>query len=183
MPRESALPVWRVLVRGWNRLVAGLLRTRGRWRLRRGDPESAARLLEAAASRAPGAFGPLLDLTRAHLRRRDLVRARRALARAREASPLCFAREASDAMRAEGFDLATLAEPAVVTRADVATAPERPERGTAVLESPPRVRSAAPFGDCRDLDEYMRFRSMPPITPAEIDATDWDSVLDDLLDG
>jgi hypothetical protein len=38
------------------------------------------------------------------------------------------------------------------------------------------------FGDCRDLDEYARFRAMPPISRAEIDACDWDSVLDDLLD-
>jgi hypothetical protein len=83
-------------------------------------------------------------------------------------------------MRAEGFDLAALAD---VTggRTDVAGVAERTERGTAVLESAVRVRTA-PLGDCRDIDEYTRFRCMPPITPAEIAATDWDAVFDDLLD-
>src|SRR5262245_68524 len=174
----------RALRRTWNSAASVVLRTRGRWRLRRGDPESAAVYLEAAAARSPDAFGPLLDLTRAHLRRRDLLRARRALARAREVSPLRFAREASAAMRAEGFDLATLADVSVPGRTEVTGVgerAERTERGTAVLESAVRVR-AAPLGDCRDIDEYTRFQCMPPITPAEIAATDWDSVFEDLLD-
>jgi hypothetical protein len=184
MPR--ALPLF---LRGWNALVARVFAAWGRWRLRGGDADTAARFLEAAAARSPGSFGPLLDLTRAHLRRRDLTRARRALARAREASPARFAREASAAMRAEGFDLATLADvpgvglSGVGRTADSAAAVERPERGTAVLESPSRAPVSVPYGDCKDLDEYTRFRSMPPISPAEVAATDWDSVIDDLLDG
>ncbi|MBL9086726.1 MAG: hypothetical protein JNM10_06255 [Planctomycetia bacterium] len=163
--------------------IALVLHVRGRWRLHRGDPAAAARLFEAAAARAPGSFAPLLALTRAYLRRRDLVLARRALARAREASPARFAREASAAMRAEGFDLATLAAGGGA-RAGAAADGERPERGTLVVTSPARVaRAALPFGDCRDLDEYTRFRSMPAITSAEIASTDWDAIIDDLQDG
>jgi hypothetical protein len=45
-----------------------------------------------------------------------------------------------------------------------------------------RRRAAPEFGDCRDLDEYARFRAMPPISRAEVEETDWDRVIDDLLD-
>ncbi|MFO0931558.1 MAG: hypothetical protein U1E39_02490 [Planctomycetota bacterium] len=163
--------------------IALVLHTRGRWRLHRGDAAGAARLFEAAAGRAPGLFAPLLALTRAYLRRRDLVLARRALARAREASPVRFEREAADAMRAEGFDLATLADGGV-GRVGAVGDTERAERATVVVTTPARApRVALPFGDCRDLDEYTRFRSMPPITSAEISSTDWDAIIDDLQDG
>lgn len=173
----------RVLFGWFDDGIALVLHTRGRWRLHRGDAAGAARLLEAAARRAPGAFAPLLALTRAYLRRRDLVLARRALARAREASPTRFAREAPAAMRAEGFDLATLAD-GVAGRAGTAADGERAERSTLVVTTPARpVRVALPFGDCRDLDEYTRFRSMPPITAAELASTDWDAIIDDLQDG
>ena len=166
------------LRRTWAALAAFALQCRGRWRLRRGDPERAARDLEAAAARRPGAFTALLHLTRAHLRRRDLVLARRALARAREASPVRFDREVPGALRAEGFDVAALAEVAPVAR----TMTTGPELGTAVLERSERTRLAAPLGDCRDLDEYTRFQCMPPISAAEVAATDWDALLDDLLE-
>jgi hypothetical protein len=171
-----------VLHRFWNLLSALVLRTRGRWRLRRGDADGAATILEAAASRSPGSFRSLLDLTRAHLRRHDLVLARRALARAREASPGRYEREAPAAMRAEGFDLAALAEIAAV-RAGGGADGSRPDRGAVAVASASRVRVIPAFGDCKDLDEYTRFRSMPPITPAEIAATDWDAIIDDLQDG
>jgi hypothetical protein len=39
-----------------------------------------------------------------------------------------------------------------------------------------------PLGDCVDLDEYARFRAMPPISESERESIDWDSVLEDLLD-
>lgn len=166
--------------------IALVLHTRGRWRLHRGDAAGAARLFEAAADRAPGSFAPLLALTRAYLRRRDLVLARRALARAREASPGRFEREAPAAMRAEGFDLATLTETGLGADGGMGRvgAAERGERATLVVTTPVRApRVALPFGDCRDLDEYTRFRSMPPITSSEISSTDWDAIIDDLQDG
>lgn len=170
----------RPLLAPWRWCVALLLHVRGRWRLHRGDPAAAARLFEAAATRAPGSFAPLLALTRAYLRRRDLVLARRALARAREASPVRFAREAPAAMRAEGFDLATLAD---LGAGRASADAERAERSTLVVTTPGRTpRGALPFGDCEDLDEYTRFRSMPPITPAEIAATDWSAILKDFED-
>lgn len=172
----------RSLVAVWNLAVACVLHARGRWRLRRGDVTGATRLLEAAATRAPGAFAPLLTLTRAYLRRRDLVLARRALARAREASPGRYAREAPAAMRAEGFDLASLADGGAA-RAPGSEA-ECAERGTLVVTSRARAsRPPLPYGDCADLDEYTRFRSMPPITAAELADTDWDAIADDLQDG
>lgn len=175
--------IFRPLIACWHGWIALVLHVRGRWRLHRGDPAGAARLFEAAATRAPGSFAPLLALTRAYLRRRDLVLARRALARAREASPTRFAREAAAAMRAEGFDLATLSDGGA-PRGGAAPDAERAERSTLVVTTPGRSpRVPLPFGDCQDLDEYTRFRSMPAITSAEIASTDWDAVLDDLQDG
>jgi len=167
----------------WHGAIALVLDVRGRWRLHRGDPAGAARLFEAASARAPGAFAPLLALSRAYLRRRDLVLARRTLARAREASPARFAREAPGAIRAEGFDLATLSDGAV-GRGRGGSDGARAERQTLVVTTPGRApRVLLPFGDCQDLDEYTRFRSMPPITAAEIASTDWPAIFDDLQDG
>ena len=165
---------------GWNLLVALALHLRGRWRLRRGDPETAARLLEAAAHRSPASFSPLLHLTRAHLRRCDLARARGALARAREVSPTRFDREAAPWMRAEGFDLTTLADVPGVLRPETPVVRGRSDRETAVAERRARSPLTLPLGDCKDLDEYTRFRSMPPVHMAELDAIDWDELAEDL---
>ena len=165
---------------GWSPLVALTLHLRGRWRLRRGDPEGAVRLLEAAAARSPGSFSPLLHLTRAHLRRCDLACARRALARAREVSPLRFEREAAPWMRAEGFDLTTLADvPGSMRPEATETREAEVERKTAVAERHCRPVASHPLGDCKDLDEYTRFRSMPPIQRAEIDDIPWDDLGDE----
>lgn len=178
------------LVAGFSRF-AGRVSTRcltawGRWRLFRGDPDGAARALETASRRDPGAFGPLVHLARACLRQNDVLRARRALARAREASPTRFQREAETWVRREGYDVAALTDlgPA---RGDTRPAPAAAEPRTAVLPgpTPPRHRTAPshPYGDCANLDEYARFSAMPPISPAEIEAMDWDAVADDLQDG
>jgi hypothetical protein len=167
------------LRRSLNALAGWVLQLRGRWRLRRGDADAAAALLERAVRRAPGAYRTLLALGRAHLRRRDLARARGALVRAREASPGRFALQAELVTRAEGYDLATLTDVGVP---GPASAPVTTARATAVRT---RRRPAAehPFGDCRDLDEYTRFRSMPGIRREEVESADWDALLDDLLDG
>jgi hypothetical protein len=120
----------------------------------------------------PAAYGPLLQLSRAYLRGRDLFRAHRTLARAREADPDRFRREAAAWVGREGFDLDAVCQ---------GPAPRRPETVAARTR---RRAAEAPlvYGDCRDLDEYARFRAMPPITPAEVDSIDWDDLLGDLLD-
>jgi hypothetical protein len=176
------------------RLLAGL-RTRwltcwGRWRLFRGDSAGAARTLESAAARSPGAFATLVHLARAFLRQNDLFRARRALARAREASPTRFAREAGTWVRLEGFDVAALTDVQAPRHAPEARPAEAPAQGratesrTAVLhERRHRDVVGLPFGDCRDLDEYSRFCAMPAISKAEIEAMDWDGLAEDLQDG
>ncbi len=159
----------------------------GRWRLFRGDADGAARALESAARRNPSAFGPLVHLARACLRQNDVLRARRALARAREASPGRFRREAETWMRREGYDVAALTDLGIGGRSDVRPAQAAPERQTAVLPTPPAPRrretAGHPYGDCRNLDEYARFSAMPPISRAEIEGMDWDEVADDLQDG
>jgi len=162
-----------------NALVGWVLQLRGRWRLRRGDADAAAALLERAVRRDPGAYGTLLALGRAHLRRRDLARARGALVRAREASPGRFALQADLVTRAEGYDLATLTDVGVP---GASSAPAPTVKATAV-RTRRRPPAEHPFGDCHDLDEYTRFRSMPAITRDEVESADWEALLDDLLDG
>ncbi len=175
MPRRRH-PLARALLR----ISACLPLTRGRWALLRGDPAAAVRAFERALRSSPESFDVLLHLARAYLRGRDLPRARRALARAREVSPRRFEREAGRWIVREGFDPASLADtpPSPVPRGEVPVAHE-----AAVVLT--RVRSAGehPFGDCRDLDEYARFRSMPPITQGERESVDWDAIAEDLLDG
>jgi len=74
----------------------------------------------------------------------------------------------------EGYDLAGLAPQAPLTSPASVAVEARRRRSSLSSDA------GLPFGDCRDLDEYARFRAMPPIAPGEID--DWDSVLADLLD-
>jgi hypothetical protein len=180
--KRLAIPLARGLARVLTALGAGWLTCWGRWRLFRGDADGAARALETAARRRPGAFAPLVHLARACLRRNDLYRARRALAQAREASPDRFAREAETWVRREGFDVAALTDAPVAARP--AQAEVQTERRTAVLHGPRRVLGAAhPYGDCRDLDEYARFSAMPPISHGEIAGIDIDELADDLQDG
>lgn len=167
------------LRRRLNSLAGLVLQLRGRWRLNRGDAEAAAVLLERAVLLDPSAYRALLALGRAHLRRRDLARARGALVRAREAAPRRFAHEAEILTRAEGYDLASLTD---VGRGGALPAPAPAARATAV-RTRVRPRADHPYGDCKDLDEYTRFRSMPPIRRDEIEGTDWDAVIDDLQDG
>jgi len=175
MPRRRH-PLARALLR----IAACLPLTRGRWALLRGDSGGAVRALERALACAPDSFDVLLHLARAYLRARDLPRARRALARAREVSPRRFEREAGGWVTREGFDPSSLtdAQPAPAPRGEVPVAHEAAVHRT-------RVRSGGehPFGDCRDLDEYARFRSMPPITQGERESADWDAIAEDLLDG
>ncbi len=159
------------------RLRAGALTRRGRRALERGQVLEAIGALQLALKARPGSFPALLLLSRAYLRCHDLFRARSALAQARETDRSRFEASASAAVALEGYDLAGL-------NAAPAGAPARAAAvGTAEQRRPgaaPRPRAPLPLGDCRDLDEYARFRAMPPVAPGEI--TDWDAALSDLLD-
>jgi hypothetical protein len=162
-------------------LASRISLSRGRYRLLRGDLPGAVASFDSATRSVPDAFEPWLHLARAHLRGNDLLRARRAIARAREASPTRFALEMSRWVRREGFELATLTD----LGGGGAPRSEPPaQREAAVLGVRERQHDAGlPFGDCRDLDEYARFRSMPPITTSERETIDWDEVSEDLQDG
>jgi hypothetical protein len=174
------------------RIGSGLLRStidrvravrrtaRGRRRLARGDVRGAVDALESALRARCDHFPALLHLARAHLRQRDLYGAHRTLARAREASPRRFEAAAGRWLAREGFDLALLCQgpPAprpAAPRAAVPSATAAPRHGRAGAAD---LR----FGDCRDVDEYARFRAMPPIGRDEVEGTDWDEVLADLLE-
>lgn len=161
-------------VRSWlARWRASRWTRRGRRLLERGEVLAAVGALQVALRHRPASFPALMLLSRAYLRSRDFFRARGALAQARETDRIRFEADAPRAVALEGFDLAGLCPQAP---AQAAT--------TVMVASPPRRREGPapqlPYGDCRDLDEYARFRAMPPVAPGEID--DWDAVLADLLD-
>jgi hypothetical protein len=164
----------RRLLTAWiQRLRARRWTARGRRRLEQGDLPAAVGALHMALRLRPSSFEALLLLSRAYLRSRDFFRARGALAQARETDRPRFEREAPGVVALEGYDLGALSPQAPLTQAPVAVAAERRRMKSGVV-------GALPYGDCRDLDEYARFRAMPPIAPGEID--DWDTVLQDLLD-
>jgi hypothetical protein len=158
-----------------SRLGAALWSVCGRRRLRRGDARGAIQAFGQVLRRRPGRFLPLMQVAEAHLCARETVEARRYLAQAREADPVRYEMRASAMLARGGFDLERVCRP---------QAPNRPEPVvSAAGQARPAVTAAnLPFGDCRDVDEYARFRAMPPITPAEIDALNWDRVLGDLMD-
>jgi hypothetical protein len=161
-----------------SRAAAALWTARGRRALRRGDVPEAIRALERALSWRPGAFGPLLHLTRAYLRHREVYRAHRTLALARESDPARFERQAAGWLASEGVDVGSLAR-ALGETGDVGDARvQRSASATAVR----RESAALPYGDCRDLDEYAHFQAMPPISDGERENLDWDTLLADLLE-
>jgi hypothetical protein len=136
--------------------------------------------LERALVWRPGSFVPLLHLTRAYIRRRELYRAHRALAQARESDPERFARVAPIWLAREGVDLHSLSR---VLGTVAAGQPNACAPAATALRTPGPVRaSSLPYGDCRDLDEYAHFQAMPPISEAERESVDWDNLLADLLE-
>lgn len=155
---------------------AGFWTLRGRRRLRKGEVRRAVMAFERGLALNPGRFRTLVDLATAHLCARDIFQARSALARAREADPEGFPARAGPLLARWGFDL-----DAVVRMTSFA----RPEAvaQTAGLRRRTVSASSLPFGDCRNLDEYARFRAMPPISQAEIASWDIDRIIGDLLDG
>jgi hypothetical protein len=163
----------RVPFAAWlRRFRARLWTSRGRRRLERGDLAGAVWALQTALRLRPGSFAALLLLSRAYLRNRDPFRARSALAQARETDRRRFEASAGHLVALEGYDLSALCPAPGAVAATVAAV----ETATATR----RVRTPLPLGDCRDLDEYARFRAMPPVARGEID--DWDEVIGDLLD-
>ena len=158
------------------RLESVLWSWRGDRRLRRGDARGAVRAYQAALRRRPGRYVALMRLAGAHLYARELHEARRYLAQAREADPRRYEREAAGFLARRGFDLEAICR---------LTPPARqaePVVHAAVRATREVTSDNLPFGDCRDLDEYARFRAMPPISRAEADEIDWDRVIEDLLD-
>jgi uncharacterized membrane protein len=117
-----------------------------------------------------------MHLARAHLCAREIHEARRFLLLAREADPKRYEFDAASFLARHGFDLESICRIAPTAR------PTEPVVRARVRASRAQADEGLPFGDCRDLDEYARFRAMPPITAAEADDIDWDRVIDDLLD-
>jgi hypothetical protein len=116
-----------------------------------------------------------MDLAQGHLAARQLPEARRYLAQAREADPLRYDLQAAALLSRCGYDLDSLCRPQLAARPGPAVRAAAPLRRDVTA-------SQLPYGDCRDVDEYARFRAMPPITRSEIDSTDWDDIIDELLD-
>lgn len=165
-----------------NRFRAAAWTRRGRRALARGDLIGAIGALQMGLRARPGSFEALLLLSRAYLRARDLFRARSALVQARETDRARFEVHAPGAVALEGYDLSGLC-PAPAGAAPLSgKAPSEVAVGTAAFRrrGPGGQGAGLPLGDCRDLDEYARFRAMPPVAPGEI--TDWDEVIADLLE-
>ena len=176
------MAAWRSPLRTLHACLAGLLWTsRGRRAMARGDLPAAVRALELAVSWRPRAFKSLFLLGRGYLASDDTWRAHRALARARETDPLRFAREAERCVARRSLDRETLGR---VLGVGLTAAPSpSPARVHArSLEARRETVPNLPFGDCLDLDEYARFQAMPPISRAERESVDWDSLLADLLE-
>ncbi len=147
----------------------------GHRRLRRGDHRGAIAAFQKALHRRPGSFAELMNVAQAHLCARELHEARRYLAQAREADPTRYDLRAAALLARCGYDIESICRP---------LPPVRPEPVAQAAGRVGRSMTAAnhPFGDCADVDEYTRFRAMPPISRGEIETTDWDSIISDLLD-
>jgi len=158
-----------------SRLIAGVCSFQGHRRLRRGDHRGAIQSFHRALRRRPTHFPVLMDVAQAHLCAHELPEARRFLAQAREADPSRYDRRAAATLARCGFDLEAVCRPPAAARAGLVAQ-------VAAGRGPVVTAAHLPFGDCVDVDEYARFRAMPPITPAEIDALDWETVFRDLLD-
>ena len=158
-----------------SRLSAAVWSFFGHRRLRRGDHAGAVRAFMEALRSRPGRFHTLMNVAQAQLCARDLHEARRFLAQAREADPRRYDLRAAVLLARCGFDLEAVCRPSQPAR-------PTPVAQTAASRAGTVTAANLPFGDCRDVDEYARFRAMPPITPSEIDSIDWDTVIGDLLD-
>jgi hypothetical protein len=116
-----------------------------------------------------------MDVAQAHLHAREIEEARRFLAQARETDPIRYDLRAAAILARCGYDLESVCRPHTAPRPAPVAQAARPLARSVTAES-------LPYGDCQDVDEYARFRAMPPITPAEIATTDWDTIIGDLMD-
>ena len=165
------------------RLAAGFWTARGRRALARGEIGLGVKALEQAVSWRPEGFKPLLLLAGGYLRAEETWCAHRALARARETDPARCARVVPDYLVRTGVDPATLGRVLAASMPPIRPGPKVP--ALSVAQRPQGMRAVGPaqhpYGDCASLDEYARFRAMPPIRRDEIEGLDWDRVLEDLL--
>ncbi|MDJ0521653.1 MAG: tetratricopeptide repeat protein [Planctomycetota bacterium] len=158
-----------------SRVSAAVCAYLGHRRLRRGDHRGAIRAFHQALRKRPGRFPELMNVAQAHLCARELHEARRYLAQAREADPTRYDLRAAALLASCGYDIESVCRPLPPTRPSAKT-------HTAVRDSRGVSASSLPYGDCADIDEYARFRAMPPISQAEIEDTDWDTIIGDLFD-
>lgn len=167
------------------RLAAGFWAARGRRALARGELGLGVKALEQAVSWQPEGFKPLLLLAGGYLRVEETWRAQRALALARETDPARFQRLAPGLLAREGVDPDTLDQVLATSMPRARSGSKVPTLSVASRPDPgPRHIQPGqhPYGDCADLDEYARFRAMPPISRDEIEGMDWDQVLGDLFE-
>ncbi len=116
-----------------------------------------------------------MAVAQAHLQAREFEEARRFLAQARETDPTRYDLRAAAILARCGYDLDSVCRPHTAPRPAAVAQAARPMRRDVTAAN-------LPYGDCQDVDEYARFRAMPPITRAEIESTDWDSIITDLQD-
>lgn len=152
----------------------------GHRRLRQGDARGAIRAFHRAIRARPQAFEPLMAGAQAHLHAREVEEARRFLAQAREADPTRYDLRAAAILASCGYDLDAVCRPQLAPRPKPVASAARPLRQE--MSADHVTADQHPYGDCQDVDEYARFRAMPPITRGEIEDTDWDSIITDLLD-
>lgn len=164
------------------RAAAAFWTLRGCRALARGELARGVKALEQAVSWRPTGYKPLLRLALAYLRTDEIWGAHRALARARESAPGPFSRSAAAWMTRHGADPALLEQILTMAPAPARAESKVPLAARLVLEARAVGPTSLPYGDCRTVDEYARFVTMPPISRAEIESTDWDRLLADLLE-
>jgi len=168
-------------------LAALTLRT-GRWNRSR-------RLLSWVIRRHPRHFAAHLQLGRLHLRMGDRVQALRLFNQARWIDPFRFEEtelphEIHRALERDPLfqthDLVVGPESRAVSSAGASGSRPRARRSEG--SSSPSSRGSgvpedrSPCGDFEGPEEYDRFRDLPPITREEIEAVDWERLLDRLRD-
>ncbi len=152
--------IFRPLIGCWHGTIALVLDVRGRWRLHRGDPAGAARLFEAAARAVPRRVRPVARAD-AGLPPAPGSRARASHAGAGPRSvPRPVRTGGARAIRAEGFDLASLSDG--VDRGARAPPPTRraPSVSTLVVTTPGRAPGARPAA-VRRLPRSRRVHAVP----------------------
>jgi tetratricopeptide (TPR) repeat protein len=156
------------------RLLAGV-------HYRRGDLRTALAHCDAVIDIDPNSFGAHVLRGKIFLSQKDFLKARREFLLAQEIDEQRFERVLESLQRASGGININLFY--------FSSTPPRDDGNDRFLEDflsnddwcearPDELR----FGDFMHYEEYRKFRSMPAITDEEIENTDWDQVLTELLD-